>query len=538
MRKGINPSLFKLRVIVIGITMLAICGTSSGSSEPKASGARKDVNGFWQGVTKSLPTTSLGNVVATSCHNCYMGSGDKIYNATNANAKINNAISNGADLIEIDIAEFNGVIYAAHDEPWSSRDNPALDRLLDNNALLNSEAMLFLEVKERGLAPITFARLVLDMIKSRKTYAHKGRLIFFRSFSSNLAYLIAIRDALSSYPEIAPYVRFSVLYDTDVLGPKLYGHIDSEVVANNFHGVEVKHTSENLFAHLTYARSLGLMAGIWTVTAESGDVTIGALREDVDQITMQLDADKGRALIERRNTVGYFNAWDMTQGPLKIMRNVNSHSVKHIRLGQVAKKKTVHGTPSLETLDRISNPDLIGGSMHFDSSNREAVDLWDIDANANEGFLVSAVVHFDDINLSNNREKNMAIVSKAEAGGFALELAYDTVANPNTTVLRFGVHVGGKFVYHEYPMTGGNRSHIKFFLPIHNLASYLVTGVYDGNGGVNLYINNRLASTRHPNAMGGVTANDVPILVGAEPQTGGGSRFYLDGKVQQVTILR
>ncbi|MEN8207273.1 MAG: hypothetical protein ABFS24_14890 [Pseudomonadota bacterium] len=491
-------------------------------------------DGFWQGITKALPTTGLGNVVAVSCHNCYNGPNNEIYNTTQANSKINYALANGADLIEIDIGEYLGVVYANHDDPLSGS-YPTLAQLLDNTVLLNSEAMLFMEIKERGIDPNTFATLVLDLLNSRQAYASEGRWVFFRAFSRSLPYLIALRDALPGYPQIAPFVRFIVLYDG---GPTLYNAIDNEVVANGFHGVEVRYTSDNLYAHLMYARSLGLMAGIWTVPAAFGEVAIGAMREDVDQMTMELRVDKGREFIEELNTAGYFNAWDMTQGPLTAALNLGAYNEKQVDLDRAAGTTTVHGTPSLEVLDRAASLDRFGGSMLFDLANREAVDLWDVDANANEGFLVSAVVHFDDIDLSDNAEQTMAIVSKAEAGGFVLGLTYGTAAYPNTTVLRCGVHINGSFVYHEYPMTGTNSGHGEFDRPVNDLMSYFVVCVYDGNGGVYLVVNNQLPSTQHPTATGGVTANDVPIFVGAEPQADGGSRFYFDGKVQQVSIQR
>jgi hypothetical protein len=132
----------------------------------------------------------------------------------------------------------------------------------------------------------------------------------------------------------------------------------------------------------------------------------------------------------------------------------------------------------------------------------------------------------------------MAIVSKAEAAGFALELIYGTEAYPNTTVLRCGVHVDDSYIYHEYPVTGASSGYGDFERPILDLMTYFIICVYDGDGGVYLVINNQLPTTQHPVATGGVTANDVPIFVGAEPQSDGASRYYFDGKIQQISVQR
>jgi hypothetical protein len=103
-------------------------------------------------------------------------------------------------------------------------------------------------------------------------------------------------------------------------------------------------------------------------------------------------------------------------------------------------------------------------------------------------------------------------------------------------VLRFGVHDNGNYNYNEYPITEANTGQGGLDLPIGNLMSYLVVCVYDSGSGICLVVNNRLSSTEHPVAMGGVTANDVPIYVGAEPQSDGASRFHFNGKIQQLSV--
>lgn len=127
----------------------------------------------------------------------------------------------------------------------------------------------------------------------------------------------------------------------------------------------------------------------------------------------------------------------------------------------------------------------------------------------------------------------MAIVNKAESGGFALELH----ESQGTVKLRFGVHVDGRYRYHSYDVhatgLGGENA------AINGTDSYLLTGAYDGDGGVYLFVDNDRDSERIY-ASGGVTANDVDILVGADPQPSAArkARFFFDGLIQQVSVLR
>ena len=66
--------------------------------------------------------------------------------------------------------------------------------------------------------------------------------------------------------------------------------------------------------------------------------------------------------------------------------------------------------------------------------------------------------------------------------------------------------------------------------------SFLLTGAYDGDGGVWLWVNHSSENLTKDQAFGGVGLNNSPVLLGADPQGVGSSRFHFSGKVQQVQV--
>jgi hypothetical protein len=163
-------------------------------------------------------------------------------------------------------------------------------------------------------------------------------------------------------------------------------------------------------------------------------------------------------------------------------------------------------------LSVASDADQVGGSLVF-SGDRSIV-TWDADNSSGEGFLVSAVVHFDDLTSGSTA----AILAKSDGGGFALE--------QHANQLRFGVYVGGAYHYATAPLSGLNGT-----------SSYFIVGAYDGDGAARLWVNNT-EQTASASVSGGVGLNNSPVVIGADPQGSIRRRFYFRGKIQQAMLQR
>ena len=144
----------------------------------------------------------------------------------------------------------------------------------------------------------------------------------------------------------------------------------------------------------------------------------------------------------------------------------------------------------------------------------QSLTTWDADNDTAGGYLVTAVVNFDDLNPATTA----SVIAKSDSGGFALE--------QNAGSLRFGVHANGSYHYASVPMTAFNGTD-----------SYFIIGAYDGNGAVRLWVNN---AERTPSiaVTGGVTQNNSPVVIGADPQGATDRRFFFKGKVQQVAVQK
>ena len=130
------------------------------------------------------------------------------------------------------------------------------------------------------------------------------------------------------------------------------------------------------------------------------------------------------------------------------------------------------------------------------------------------------IVEFDDVDLA--RDEVVAIFSKADSGGFALEL----VGGWFGTYLRFGVHQGGEYSYADVSIGGLDLDHAHFIM-----------GTYDGAGRVRLWVNNSDSGVDESAVLsGGVTTNDVPALLGADPQGLTDVRYHFTGRIQMAML--
>ncbi len=458
--------------------------------------------GYWDGVSRSLPTSPLGNVVALSCHNCY---GD-----TNAQtqAQVAMALSRDLDLIEFDLTlHADGQVYVEHNDGEAAHGTFAA--ALANTGLQQSNRLLFLEIKEAYGTAAASDTLMLGVLRAVRDhgYAAAGRPVMLRAFmnsSNRHQHLVRAKNllALAEFAGIRDHVRFHTLLETNIRnGIRATKNL-------GFHGVEFQYQMPSLFGALMQARLLGLGVGVYTAPASMGEVFLSAFREDVDFITTDYDrgatpkASSARALVQEGTSLVYMNTGPQTAYPLAYRRtNTTDHLVGES-----------NGTPALEVLSVTSDEDRVGGSMVFEGA--QSVTTWDADNTSGAGFFVTAVVNFDDLSSGATR----SIVAKSDSGGFALEQAGST--------LRFGVHVGGGYTYATVPLSAFNGTD-----------SYFIVGAYDGDGAVRLWVNN---TQRTPSASisGGVTLNNSPVVIGADPQGATNRRYFFSGKIQQVMVQK
>ncbi|MBC7172355.1 MAG: hypothetical protein H5U40_08020, partial [Polyangiaceae bacterium] len=166
---------------------------------------------------------------------------------------------------------------------------------------------------------------------------------------------------------------------------------------------------------------------------------------------------------------------------------------------------------------------LYGGYLRFVRAEGDFLPLINGNANPGEGFLVSAALRFRDLTIEDGGTRT--VVAKSNSGGFTLELHNPT--GEAAAVLRFGVYVGSGYVYATYPVAS-----------LVTGRSYGLTGAYDGNGGVYVWLDNSNTGVTNGNASGGVGGTSVPITIGADPQTSTSARFFADVDVQVVNVQR
>lgn len=495
--------------------------------------------GVWQGVQKSLPASPLNNSVAIACHNCYDGPVDEIYDSAAANIKISHAVNRGADFIEIDVSDIGGLLFATHVDAASAEQRPTLAAILDNITFKASDAMLMIEIKEGDVLPEIFADQLLSVLNANRDFVRNGRPVIVKAFDDKLNYVTAVKHSASNYPFIEHYIRYWLLYSSRNNIANWQTEIKKEVIDTGLDGVEVDYRSENIFGVLTYARSFGLGTGIWTLPGPLfGEVSIAAMREDVDLMISEYRVDYARDIIEAHNCAAYFNSYPLTpiSSTIPVLYNNSGTAVSVDRLLNIEPSPTAYGSPSVVRWD--IGKAMFGGILNFQDDAR-AIGLFDFEAGNDEGFLVTAVVTLGDTTPPNGQ--TVALLNKSQQGGFVLELH---TFSEGKSVLRFGVYVGGNYIYHSYPVEGGSASAVNggdngiFTAPLNETDAYFLTGAYDGDGGVYLFINNKCAGAARPAISGGVTESGVASIAGADPEASESTqaRYYYDGYMQQASI--
>ena len=243
---------------------------------------------FWDAVeSKSgldiyINEVSPGHRSAVSAHNAYEDSRrseEANYNETID--KVHDAISDGADLIELDIiSNRSNQVRVAHDRP-SVNNATLLSEVLADSTFSTANQILFLEIKERqNRAFIEDLIAIID----ENNYARTGRPVFIRAFWADRNSLELAQDVITQqYPHLEDYVYYSALFH-----PWQFGRLDARIreSANlGYDMVELDYRISDLARRLDDAKDLGLGTGLWTLPASMSDSDKLYYRRLADQIT-------------------------------------------------------------------------------------------------------------------------------------------------------------------------------------------------------------------------------------------------------------
>lgn len=395
---------------------------------------------IWQEVNRGLPTTSNGHETALVYHNCYhtdLNTPSAAYSLEKTLQKIDVAISQKADFIELDVVDSDGEIRIKRKDTQSAY-GALLTDVLSFEKLRNSDHLLFLEIKEEKRTTEKFMWTLLNELKNYG-YATAGRPVVIRAIpeGNRETFLFEARELLKNYfSPMQAFVKLSVVLPVQMGdNPIEMTKTIQEIQKDGLHLVEFNYKTKNIYQHLGTAKKLGLGTGLWTIPEKDGAVFIAAFRSEVDLLSIDSDLPFARSVIEDNNQLFYLNK----PAPDNVVTR--------------------------------------------------------------RGYLATAVVKFDELEIAENTSSH--ILTRSKSDDFTLELYNPGGTLP--TVLRFGVKVNNAYKY--------------AFLKTENLNTdeiFMIIGAYDGDGTVDLWINQQKEGITTAHTRGNVLTSSTPVLVGNE----------------------
>ncbi len=468
-----------------------------------------DRPGYWTGVERNPARTQLDNEVVVCAHNTYEdGLSTPAKNLAATLDKVHAEQANDADAIELDIVSWDHILRVTHDDNGGAKEAAKLSDVLADSDLQDGDQLLFLEFKEKS--PSTRkCRLLLDLILELG-FATNGRPVVIRSFATeerekNLTLMKALLKE-RKYIHIRPYIRLHAIL-AENQGQAKIGKLFNAGVD----GVELKHSRDDLFGKLVYARALGMGTGVWSLSEK---MDVAAFREEVDAIVVDIPAGQARDLVQKQNSLLYMNVWNEATEDGKIA----------YRRKGAAKSLYTNAAffPGFEWLG--TGEDRFGGSLILERSEEHSIGFGDLENHSGKGILVSMVVNFDELSIADGSTR--CLLAKTDNSGYGLE-----IHNPEgwwtAPVLRFVVHVNGQYRYA-----------VRAIYDLEGSGSYHIVAAYDGSGKVRLRINGSAKSVNSDTATGGITRNNSPLVLGADPQGSSDSRHHFSGKIQHVQVQR
>lgn len=464
------------------------------------------------GVAQDLPLTPMGHAMAISAHNAYV----EFWWSPSANLNatldtLTQAINDQADLLELDLVydSLDQAVKVSHQAGGLHLVNARFDDVLASAVLTQATQPLFLELKESQFN----ADYAVALIENLRQYGYlrAGRPVYLRSFPAGRSNLIHARDYLQiNYPELSPYVRFNEIYQTNNDLSALQQQV-AEVAALGFDMVEFNYQTPSLGGHIEYAKSLGLGVGLWTIPADMGEVGLTLFRDEVDVLTTDYDLAAARQVVQDDNQLLYVNSAQTA---------VTASALTYYRGDETPYSLPLIPPQAPQLFSTQAGQPFFGSVAGFLPGQRQQLSFYDADQGAANGYLVNVLVRFRQLSIPDG--ETWAIVNKADAGSFAMELH-----NPSGIIgpqLRYGVHIDG-----EYRYVTVNASQFS------TDRSYYISGAYDGDGSVRLYLNSKQIGFGN-SYTGGVTVNDSPVVLAADPQGPVDTRFHADIEVQMLSI--
>ena len=471
-------------------------------------------DGYWNGVARDFAQSPLGHRMGIVCHNCYEeDAGSPAANLDETQAILVNAVAEEADLLEFDVRYYEGNWRLEHDDTPGS-DAVFFEDMLSFDALMDWDQPLFIEVKERDPSPAALQELLRMVLDAG--FATNGRPVFFRSFVGvridNLHYL---KDAIDSgnYPLHENYIRLHVLYKDDSADTTTGFHtLIDEAESAGFHGVNLNWQTPDLFNLIEYAKTLDMGTSMWTIPESMGEAGCASMREDIDALVVDYDLSDCRQVVEEDTSLVYINT----------ARTGSDTEIEWYRSGPEAETLLLDADDHPATIRRAYGSGLYGRSLLFNRDLDTSIRFYDADNDPGSGFFLATTVEFDDLDLDNGEKQ--AIFSKADDGAFALELRGGIF----TTSLRFSVHIDGSYRYAERSLFGIDAS-----------KSHFIMAAYDGSGRVRLWLNNSDSLVDESSIYStGVTENDSPVRLGADPEGSEDTRYHFSGRIQMAMLQK
>ena len=470
--------------------------------------------GYWNGVARDFAQSPLGHRMGVVCHNCYEeDAGSPAANLDDTHALLINAVADEADLLEFDVRYYEGDWRLEHDDTPGS-DAVFFEDILEFESLMEWDQPLFIEVKERDPSPAALQELLRMVLDAG--FATNGRPVFFRAFRDvrydNLHYLKEALDS-GSYPHHENYIRLHVLLKEDSSETTSGFHdLIDEAATSGFHGVNFNWRTPDLFNLIEYAKSHGLGTSMWTVPERMGEAWCASMREDIDALVVDYDLSDCRQVVEEDTSLVYLNT----------ARADSDTEIEWYRSGRESERILITTSEHPTMTHRSSGSGLYGPSLEFNRALGTSLPLYDADNDPGAGFFLATTVEFDDVDLDNGEKQ--AIFSKADDGGFALELRGGAL----TTSLRFSVHIDGSYRYAEKTLVGIDTS-----------KSHFIMAAYDGDGRVRLWLNNSDDWVDESSIYTtGVTENDSPVRLGADPEGSTSTRYHFSGRIQMAMLQK
>ena len=467
-------------------------------------------DGYWDGLARRPATTTLGNLAALACSDCYVVAETSAVSLAATKVRMLAALSGGLDAVQIDVVDVDGVLFL-DSEDGADTSGALLDEVLASSGLSSGDVVLVLSLAESTIDAAFAQRLLAALNARREPMVRNGRPAIVQAIYADRAGLQLIMELLESgdYPFLIEYVRFQVAFLANEWEDiAAFQAAIAELAAAGIDSVSFHFQDDNLFAKLRYAQSLGLGAAVAGVPSDFGSLFVANIRDDVDMIFLEGPFNGVRQTVEADDRMLYLNVWEQP---------ADQSDIFYFGLDAEPREVGVGGTAQPTLSSYAAGSELFGTTLSLDRAAGQELTLLDVDTADDAGLLVSAVVRFADLDTVGLRETRV-LVGKAEDSGWTLEIHWD--------LLRFGVHVGGEYRYASYPLGKLNEED-----------AYFLTGAYGGQGKVRLWVDNADGFVLTASTFGEVSNNDVPIVVGADPAESGDREFFFSGEIQQLQVM-